>query len=608
MSDRSGRRNGLPSEDAIQAWATALQEDSNLVAHCWKWKRWTPAAIERLSIGIHNDRFTIPIRDGDGTLVNLIRYAPDAIRSNGQPKSLAVKNAKRDLFPAPETIEGDEVWLWEGESDAITATALGLPAVGVPGTQGWKKAWAKRFEDRAVFILLDCDDKARIAAEKIAADLWPYAESVRIVPLDPNRDDGYDLGDFVMDAETPDELHQAKVLLYDLALGTAEFVPEAEAWPPLVFAPAPPGFPVDALPPDVGEWVNATAEATQTPHDLAASTALGVLSACVTGHVRTKVKHGWEEEACLYAVCALESGERKSAVVRAGVAPLRELERDWITEATPRVAEAKTRREAIEGRRKKLITDASRTDNSVEREAWTNEAAKLAAQLTEEAEPHVPRLLADDATPEALGGLLARHGRIAIIAAESAFLDNLGGRYSEGRSNLHLVCQAYSGEPTTIDRRGREPEALDRPLLTMVLCVQPHVLAALVGDQTARNQGFVARCLLARLGRCSDAGRSTLHPVPETTTQKWETLVRRLAQPPKTSDRTDTTGVLSVVQGFWASQRTRRPCWRACASRMSRAYGTAATCARSQTGLQNTPDALSGSRRCCTLPPTRQAT
>ena len=267
-------------------------------------------------------------------------------------------------------------------------------------------------------------------------------------------------------------------------------------WPKLGASRALPAFPVGAMPPVLGEWITATATATQTPVDLAACAALGVLSACVMGAVQVDVRDGWREECLLYIVCALESGDRKSAVVRAATAPLRAVERERAKVARPAVARASARREALEQRRKKLLTDAAKNADADKRERLTDEAGDLAAQLEGEPEMHVPRLLADDATPEALGGLVVRHGRIAVIVAESALLDNLAGRYASGRSNLHLVCQAYTGEPVAVDRVSREPESVDRALLTIALCVQPHVLAAFVADPIARDQGLVARCLI----------------------------------------------------------------------------------------------------------------
>lgn len=44
--------------------------------------------------------------------------------------------------------------------------------------------------------------------------------------------------------------------------------------------------------------------------------------------------------------------------------------------------------------------------------------------------PVLPRLVADDVTPEAAASLLADHGgRLAIISAEGGIFDTMAGRY-----------------------------------------------------------------------------------------------------------------------------------------------------------------------------------
>lgn len=49
-----------------------------------------------------------------------------------------------------------------------------------------------------------------------------------------------------------------------------------------------PAFPVDALPPRLSCYVKAVAEHTQTPVDMAAGVALGVLATCLQGKVRVE--------------------------------------------------------------------------------------------------------------------------------------------------------------------------------------------------------------------------------------------------------------------------------------------------------------------------------
>jgi hypothetical protein len=309
-----------------------------------------------------------------------------------------------------------------------------------------------------------------------------------------------------------------------------------EPWPPLT--PELPAFPVEALPSTLGEWVRATAHATQTPADLAAWGALAVLASTAMG-VATVDCGSWNEELALYAVIAMPSGDRKSAVLRAATAPLRELEASWQASAAPAVAAAAHRRDVLE-RRARHLTERAAKASADDRHEAERHALNARGELDALPEPVAPRLLADDATPEALAGLLARHGRIAILAAESAILDNAPGRYSDGRANLHLLCNAYAGERTSIDRRGRAPEQIPRPLVTLALTIQPIYLARLVGDELAREQGFVARCVLAQ--PASLLGRRSVDapPVPEHVERRWEALVRRFADL-ATADKADTT-------------------------------------------------------------------
>jgi len=295
-----------------------------------------------------------------------------------------------------------------------------------------------------------------------------------------------------------------------------------------------PEFPVDALPSPLRDWASAASDATQTPPALAASMALAAASTVALGAAKVECAAGWEEELALYVVTVLPSGERKSSVVRMALAPVRTLERELGEHARPRIAESLARREILDARRTRLTRDAGRDT------ADPAELAEINAQLDALAEPVPPRLLADDATPEALAGLLARHERIGVLAAESALIDNLAGRYSEGKANLHLVCQAYDGEEARIDRRGRPPEIIARPLLALGLAVQPHVLDALRAHPVVREQGLLAR--MAVLVPESKVGRRDLHPppIPPPVAKAYESAIRALGTLNQ-RDRTDTT-------------------------------------------------------------------
>jgi hypothetical protein len=72
-----------------------------------------------------------------------------------------------------------------------------MPALAVPGDQAWDSAWALGFEDRDVTIVMDADRAGRLAAQRIQRDLTDVARTVTIADLAPDRQDGYDLTDWL---------------------------------------------------------------------------------------------------------------------------------------------------------------------------------------------------------------------------------------------------------------------------------------------------------------------------------------------------------------------------------------------------------------------------
>lgn len=81
----------------------------------------------------------------------------------------------------------DFVCLCEGEFDAITAHAAGLPAVAVQGVSTWRDSFSHVFAGyKAVYVLADSDDKGQ--GHDFAERVCEKVRNARSVPMPPGHD------------------------------------------------------------------------------------------------------------------------------------------------------------------------------------------------------------------------------------------------------------------------------------------------------------------------------------------------------------------------------------------------------------------------------------
>lgn len=97
-------------------------------------------------------------------------------------------------------LPGSSIAITEGEVDAISATLAGVPAVGVPGVQSWKKFFAEPFLGYTdVLVLADGDEPGLEFARAVAQQI----PAARVVPMPP----GYDVNSLVVKLGK-EELHR----------------------------------------------------------------------------------------------------------------------------------------------------------------------------------------------------------------------------------------------------------------------------------------------------------------------------------------------------------------------------------------------------------------
>ncbi len=249
-------------------------------------------------------------------------------------------------------------------------------------------------------------------------------------------------------------------------------IDELELPPPDGLAYRP--FPIEALPSPVREFVLEVGRALFCDAGSLATFSLVTLSAAVGTTRRVQLKTTWRPFPILWAAVVANSGDLKTPSLEHATAPIRD-----------RAARLRREHDVATEEYKRLKAEY--------------DAAKKAGQALEPpVEPGAPpKLLAADATVEALGAALADNPRgIAIVLDELAAL--LGGmdKYKRGNSDEAFYLSAYGGLPHTIDRKTGEPKSIFVPrcALSIVGGIQPGKAQRAL-DAERRSSGFVQRLL-----------------------------------------------------------------------------------------------------------------
>jgi replicative DNA helicase len=301
--------------------------------------------------------------------------------------------------------------------------------------------------------------------------------------------------------------------------------------PPIPFGVAGelPPFPVQVLPGWLGEYVAAVATATQTPPDLAGMLALAVLATVAAGAVEIEPRPGWREPLCLFVAIGMDAGSRKSGVFTAMTRPVADFERDQAAAALPSITETATLRRIADQAAATAEAAAGKAPAGQQQEAQA-EAIARAAEASALVVPPLPRWLVDDATPEALAGLLATYGRIALLSPEGDVFDQMAGRYNQAAGpNLGVYLKGHAGDLLKVDRRGRPPEYVERPCLTIGLTVQPEILRGLASRPGFGGRGLLARFLYSLPVSLVGRRQAGAPPVPAAVADRYALELQALA-------------------------------------------------------------------------------
>ena len=213
-------------------------------------------------------------------------------------------------------------------------------------------------------------------------------------------------------------------------------------------------------------------------------------------------------------------------------------------DSKPKIARAKSKEGVIKEAIKAKQKEANKAKTADDRAVIAEEIAEMEENLP--IVPDIPRVLADDITPERLGTVMSRNASsAAVISAEGGVFEIMAGRYSQGTPNFDLYLKGHAADPVRIDRTSKAAESMDDPRLTMALAVQPDVLQSLSEKPGFRGRGLIGRFLFVyppdNLGERSGNGP----PMDEQAEERYQRSVRELIDLTRAEDAPPRTLVLS---------------------------------------------------------------
>lgn len=204
----------LPSMDDVEKWARDLVDDPGDVHDYCVDRQLSDEVIRRQRLGVMvaegQPWLVIPFFER-GHLVGLKRRsvppAPKAYRN--------ASGSETPLYNSECITDGmSELWVVEGELDALALMSAGVPSVvGVPGANVRKASWIKRIEDAhpgKIFLMYDTDQVGQHAAREMAERIGiARCHNVVLPPFSkPDGTPGKDCTDWFCSGHSVEQLRE----------------------------------------------------------------------------------------------------------------------------------------------------------------------------------------------------------------------------------------------------------------------------------------------------------------------------------------------------------------------------------------------------------------
>ncbi len=251
-------------------------------------------------------------------------------------------------------------------------------------------------------------------------------------------------------------------------------------------------FPVDALGNILGPAAVGIQERVQSPLAICGQSALAVATLAVQGHADVQLPTGARVPVSNYYVTVAATGERKTAVDREAMWPVRRREEALREAHEDDLASYQNDRDVYEKTRAGILGQAKGKASS--KDAIRSDLTDLGKPP---APPLTPMLTCPEPTFEGLTRLLAGgQPSMGIFSGEGGqFLGGHGMNQDNRLKTAAAMSGLWDGEPIRRVRQGDGSMILPGRRVSMHLMVQPGVAARLFTSRELADQGLLSRVL-----------------------------------------------------------------------------------------------------------------
>lgn len=288
----------------------------------------------------------------------------------------------------------------------------------------------------------------------------------------------------------------------------------------------------EGLHPVVAAYVESVAQSRQVPLEYALMPAIAALSAAVGNRVKV-ADGGYVNNLSIQSMLVARSGENKSAPARDMIGTLQKA--DW---------------------KEMELWEERKIEAKLQHEASGSKAPFIAP-----AEPR--QMILDDSTPESTLWRLSRNpqGMLQYTDELSAFISSFD-RYN-GTGFQGQLLSAFDGSGFKVSRRSQDTFHCREPFYSVYGTIQPEVFSRLLDKPQFRDDGFLARWLVAYTD--PESTRSRIYGLNREPDQDamayWELLLEEL----RTSERSgqvivdpDDAEAKKLLTNYWNELECKR--------------------------------------------------